>query len=122
MISVLGSLHDFVPFTAILYDYPSRPDFPVLNYFEAGRTVSLVGAFGSENRPPFLFSTVFYDPPSGSVNFDGVALRDLNLKLARKMSASAITHKSYCPRSAQNVRSVTNIEVEFRCIQVIHRL
>ena len=59
MISVLGSLHDFVPFTAILYDYPSRPDFPVLNYFEAGRTVSLVGAFGSENRPPFLFSTVF---------------------------------------------------------------
>ena len=64
----------------------------------------------------------FYDPPSGSVNFGGVALHDLNLKLARKMSASAITHKSYCPRPAQNVRSVTNIEVESRCIQVIHRL
>ena len=71
----------------VRFSYPSRPDVPVLKgvdiTFEAGKTAALVGASGSGKSTIVSLVERFYDPLSGSVKLDGVALPDLNLKWLR---------------------------------------
>ena len=69
------------------FNYPSRPDVPVLKglslTFEAGSTSALVGASGSGKSTIVALIERFYDPLGGVVKFDGVDVRDLNLRWLR---------------------------------------
>ena len=71
----------------VRFSYPSRPDIPILKEinitFEAGKTAALVGASGSGKSTIISLVERFYDPLSGSIKLDGVALADLNLKWLR---------------------------------------
>ena len=66
----------------VRFSYPSRPDIPILKEinitFEAGKTAALVGASGSGKSTIISLVERFYDPLSGSIKLDGVALADLN--------------------------------------------
>jgi len=71
----------------VQFNYPARPDVPILKgvsiTFEAGKTAALVGTSGSGKSTIVSLVERFYDPLSGSVKLDGVALPDLNLKWLR---------------------------------------
>ncbi|KAG1751165.1 P-loop containing nucleoside triphosphate hydrolase protein [Suillus lakei] len=76
-----------ITFEDVTFDYPSRPDVPILKAlsinFPAGKTAALVGASGSGKSTIVSLIERFYDPLSGSVKLDGVDLRKLNLKWLR---------------------------------------
>ncbi|KAG9315784.1 ste6-like protein [Chiua virens] len=71
----------------VKFNYPSRPDVPIVKgisiNFVAGQTAALVGASGSGKSTIISLIERFYDPQSGAVKFDGVDVRDLNLKWLR---------------------------------------
>ena len=71
----------------VKFNYPSRPDVPVVKgvniTFIAGQTAALVGASGSGKSTVISLIERFYDPLSGSVRFDGVDIRNLNIKWLR---------------------------------------
>ena len=71
----------------VKFNYPSRPNIPILKeidlYFEAGKTVALVGASGSGKSTIVSMVERFYDPLSGVVKVDGIDVKDLNLKWLR---------------------------------------
>jgi ATP-binding cassette subfamily B (MDR/TAP) protein 1 len=75
------TLHD------VRFNYPSRPDIPVLQAvnlsFPAGKTTALVGASGSGKSTIIALIERFYDPASGSIQFDGTNIKDLNIKWLR---------------------------------------
>jgi ATP-binding cassette subfamily B (MDR/TAP) protein 1 len=81
--SVVGE----ITFHNVRFNYPSRPDVPILKgvdlKFPAGKTAALVGASGSGKSTIVALVERFYDPLSGSVKFDGVEIKDLNLKWLR---------------------------------------
>jgi len=70
------------------FTYPSRPDQKVCNGYslvvEPGQTVALCGASGSGKSTAIQLIERFYDPASGSVELDGVDLRDLNVRWLRE--------------------------------------
>ena len=82
-----GSVFGEITLENIRFSYPSRPDVPVLKginiTFEARKTAALVGASGSGKSTIVSLVERFYDPLSGSIKLDGVALADLNLKWLR---------------------------------------
>ena len=65
-------------FETVDFAYPSRPDDPALHDFslivEPGETVALVGPSGAGKSTVFQLLLRFYDPRSGSIEVDGVAL------------------------------------------------
>ncbi|KAI5121086.1 hypothetical protein M0805_008599 [Coniferiporia weirii] len=69
------------------FNYPSRPDVPIVKdlsiTFPAGKTAALVGASGSGKSTIVSLVERFYDPLSGAVKFDGVDIRELNVKWLR---------------------------------------
>ena len=71
----------------VSFSYPSRPSVPVLRdlsiTFAAGKTSALVGASGSGKSTIISLAERFYDPVFGSVQLDGVDLKDLNVKWLR---------------------------------------
>ncbi|KAG2740983.1 P-loop containing nucleoside triphosphate hydrolase protein [Suillus brevipes Sb2] len=76
-----------ITFKDIKFNYPSRPDIPILKgvniTFPAGKTTALVGASGSGKSTIVSLTERFYDPLSGSVTLDGTDLRELNIKWLR---------------------------------------
>jgi ATP-binding cassette subfamily B (MDR/TAP) protein 1 len=76
-----------VAFYDVKFNYPSRPDVPVLKgvdlTFPAGKTAALVGASGSGKSTIVALIERFYDPLSGVVKLDGIDIKDLNLKWLR---------------------------------------
>jgi ATP-binding cassette subfamily B (MDR/TAP) protein 1 len=74
-------------FEGVNFSYPSRSDIPVIKglslSFQAGKTIALVGPSGSGKSTIISLVERFYDPTSGSIQLDGVDLRDLNLKWLR---------------------------------------
>jgi ATP-binding cassette subfamily B (MDR/TAP) protein 1 len=76
-----------ITFTNVRFNYPSRPEVPILRgvdfVFPAGKTAALVGASGSGKSTVVALVERFYDPLSGSVKFDGVEIRDLNIRWLR---------------------------------------
>ncbi|KAF9510493.1 hypothetical protein BS47DRAFT_1373308 [Hydnum rufescens UP504] len=76
-----------ITFNDVRFNYPSRPDVPILKglnlTFEAGSTSALVGASGSGKSTIVALIERFYDPLEGTVKFDGVDVRDLNLRWLR---------------------------------------
>nr|QFU47755.1 P-glycoprotein [Palaemon carinicauda] len=67
----------------IIFNYPSRPDVPILQgasfHVEPGQTVALVGASGCGKSTCIQLVQRFYDPLSGIVMLDGEDIRQLNI-------------------------------------------
>jgi ATP-binding cassette, subfamily B, bacterial len=69
-----------VQFEHVTFRYPTRPDASALTDFSldiaAGETVAVVGPSGAGKTTLFQMIQRFYDPESGAVRVDGVALPD----------------------------------------------
>ncbi len=67
-------------FESVGFHYPSRPDSPALVDFSltvsAGETVALVGPSGAGKSTVFQLLLRFYDPDTGRITLDDVALTD----------------------------------------------
>jgi len=67
----------------VRFAYPSRLNHPVLHdlslEIEPGQTVALVGPSGAGKTTVFQLLQRFYDINSGSINLDGIDLRELRL-------------------------------------------
>ena len=72
-----------IKFTKIFFNYPSRKDVNILQGFSLdvprGKTVALVGSSGCGKSTCIQLVQRFYDPESGSVELDGVNVKDLNI-------------------------------------------
>ncbi|ATW03692.1 ABC transporter transmembrane domain-containing protein [Sphingorhabdus sp. YGSMI21] len=67
-----------IAFDNVTFAYPTRPDTLALSNFSLtvtpGETVAVVGPSGAGKSTLFQLAQRFYDPQSGSVRIDGVAL------------------------------------------------
>lgn len=72
----------------LTFSYPSRPDKAALSELDLtvapGETVALVGPSGAGKSTLFEMLLRFYDPQSGQVQLNGVAITDLDLSEARQ--------------------------------------
>jgi ATP-binding cassette, subfamily B, bacterial len=69
-----------VSFANVRFAYPTRPDTDTVDGIsfavEAGEKVAIVGPSGAGKSTLFHLLLRFYDPGSGSISVDGVAIRD----------------------------------------------
>ncbi len=76
-----------VAFKDINFAYPSRPDLNVLENvsidIQAGETIALVGPSGAGKSTLFQLLMRFYEPQSGTVNFDGIDIKQLDISALR---------------------------------------
>jgi ATP-binding cassette, subfamily B, bacterial len=67
-----------IAFDNVTFHYPTRPDVPALTDFtlnvSPGETVAVVGPSGAGKSTLFQLAQRFYDPESGVIRMDGVAL------------------------------------------------
>ncbi len=67
-------------FDDVSFHYPSRPDRAALDHFDLavrpGETVALVGPSGAGKSTVFQLLQRFYDPQSGRIGIDGIAITD----------------------------------------------
>ncbi|MBL8643321.1 MAG: ATP-binding cassette domain-containing protein [Rhodospirillaceae bacterium] len=77
-----------VSFENVTFHYPSRPDTAALNGLSLavnpGEHVALVGPSGAGKSTVFQLLLRFYDPQSGTVRIDGMNLKDVDPREARK--------------------------------------
>jgi ATP-binding cassette subfamily B protein len=75
-------------FEHVTFHYPSRPDLAALRDFSlharAGETVALVGPSGAGKSTVFHLLLRYYDAQQGSVQVDGVQVRDVALEDLRQ--------------------------------------
>ncbi|KAL9186963.1 hypothetical protein ACHAXT_010683 [Thalassiosira profunda] len=75
-------------FDEVSFSYPSRPEALVLDRFsitlKPGQTIGVVGSSGSGKSTIVSLLERFYDPVSGSISFDGVDIKDLNVSSLRE--------------------------------------
>jgi len=80
-----------IEFNGVSFNYPSRPDFNVLQNISfkarAGETVALVGSSGSGKTTIASLILRFYDPIGGSILIDGKDSRDIPITELRKQIA-----------------------------------
>ncbi len=80
-----------VTFDNVSFRYPTRPDVSALDGFSldvrGGETVAVVGPSGAGKTTLFQLIQRFYDPASGTVSIDGVALPDTDPAWARARMA-----------------------------------
>jgi ATP-binding cassette subfamily B protein len=73
-----------VAFEQIRFCYPSRPEIPAADglslEIQPGERVALVGPSGAGKSTLFALLLRFYDPQAGTIRFDGVDLRQLDLR------------------------------------------
>lgn len=76
-----------IQFKGVYFNYPSRPDTPVLQGLDltipAGKTVGLVGGSGSGKSTIISLLQRFYDPIEGEILLDGYKINRLHLKWLR---------------------------------------
>lgn len=80
-----------IEFNSVSFNYPSRPDFKVLQNIsfkaEAGQTVALVGSSGSGKTTIASLILRFYDPNNGKILIDGIDSKSISLTELRKQIA-----------------------------------
>ncbi|KAF1967697.1 leptomycin B resistance protein pmd1 [Bimuria novae-zelandiae CBS 107.79] len=80
-------VHGSVDFRNVSFTYPSRPEHPVLTNVsfrcEAKKLTAIVGLSGSGKSTIASLLTRFYDPQNGSIELDGLDLKDWNVKSLR---------------------------------------
>jgi ATP-binding cassette subfamily B protein len=80
-----------VAFADVHFAYPSRPETMVLHgvsfSVRRGEKVAIVGPSGAGKSTIFNLILRFYDPSSGAISFDGVALRDADPHALRRRIA-----------------------------------
>jgi ATP-binding cassette subfamily B protein len=80
-----------VAFRTVTFSYPSRPQAHALEGFELavrpGESVALVGPSGAGKTTVFQLLLRFYDPVAGSVEIDGVDLRQADPREVRRRIA-----------------------------------
>jgi ATP-binding cassette subfamily B protein len=71
-----------VEFKDVSFEYPGRPNAPVLNHVSfrvaPGEKLALVGPSGAGKSTVFQLIQRLYDPVAGSVSFDGVTVTDVD--------------------------------------------
>ena len=76
-----------VRFRHVNFAYPSRPDIQVLQNMNLsirnGETLAIVGKSGHGKSTIVQLIERFYDPTSGSVEFDGVDMKKVNVQFLR---------------------------------------
>jgi ATP-binding cassette subfamily B protein len=72
----------------LTFCYPSRPAQPALDDFslkvEPGQTVALVGPSGAGKSTVFQLLLRFHDPQSGTINIDGIDIKQADLSRLRE--------------------------------------
>ncbi|MDR6434016.1 ATP-binding cassette subfamily B protein [Brucella pseudogrignonensis] len=80
-----------ISFDNVHFSYPTRPDAPSLNgvsfAVKPGETVAIVGPSGAGKSTIFSLVMRYYDPQTGSVRMDGVALPDADPAKVRERIA-----------------------------------
>ncbi|OSP56307.1 ABC transporter transmembrane domain-containing protein [Pseudoruegeria sp. SK021] len=80
-----------ITFDDVVFHYPTRPDSAALNgvsfRIQPGETVALVGPSGAGKTTILQLLLRFYDPASGRIALDGVALPDMARSDFRRMIA-----------------------------------
>ncbi|XP_048195905.1 ATP-dependent translocase ABCB1-like isoform X2 [Perognathus longimembris pacificus] len=76
-----------VTFNEVKFNYPTRPDIPVLQglslQVKKGQTLALVGSSGCGKSTVVQLLERFYDPLSGTVLLDGKEIKQLNVQWLR---------------------------------------
>ena len=80
-----------VEFDAVGFSYPARPGVAALERFTLrvapGERVALVGPSGAGKSTVFALLLRFYDPQLGALRIDGVDLREMDPRAARRLMA-----------------------------------
>ncbi|XP_060052280.1 ATP-dependent translocase ABCB1 isoform X2 [Erinaceus europaeus] len=81
------TLEGNVTFNEVMFNYPTRPDIPVLQGMslevKKGQTLALVGPSGCGKSTVVQLLERFYDPLSGTVLIDGKEIQHLNVQWLR---------------------------------------
>lgn len=89
--SLPNPLRGEIRFDHLKFEYPSRPDIPVLNdlhvKIKPGETVALVGPSGAGKSTVFQMVLRFFDPVSGAVFLDGINTLDVKRSALREAIA-----------------------------------
>ncbi|XP_058153055.1 ATP-dependent translocase ABCB1 isoform X2 [Dasypus novemcinctus] len=76
-----------VTFNEVVFNYPTRPDIPVLQGLslkvKKGQTLALVGSSGCGKSTVVQLLERFYDPLGGTVLIDGKEIKHLNIQWLR---------------------------------------
>uniref|UniRef100_A0A4W2DG11 ATP binding cassette subfamily B member 1 n=1 Tax=Bos indicus x Bos taurus TaxID=30522 RepID=A0A4W2DG11_BOBOX len=76
-----------VAFNDVVFNYPTRPDIPVLRGLslevKKGQTLALVGSSGCGKSTVVQLLERFYDPLAGTVLIDGKEIKQLNVQWLR---------------------------------------
>lgn len=79
--------HGNVVFSNVRFNYPSRPDVPILQGLnlkvKKGETLALVGSSGCGKSTTIQLLERFYDPLEGQVMMDSVDVKELNIHWLR---------------------------------------
>jgi len=83
----LSDVDGRITFNKVDFTYPTRPNNPILKGFdleiEAGKTTALVGPSGGGKSTTVSLIERFYDPLAGSIELDGVDLKNINVSHLR---------------------------------------
>ena len=98
-----------VQFKAVNFHYPARPDDAALAAFDLdikpGETVALVGPSGAGKSTVFQLLLRFYDPQSGSVVIDGVAINTADpIAIRQRMSLVPQETVIFAASAMENIR------------------
>lgn len=78
-----------IEFSGVHFNYPSRPDVPILTglnlFIRGGQKVALVGESGSGKSTIVALLERFYDVQEGAVKINGVDIREVDTRQLRHM-------------------------------------
>jgi len=106
--SMPENINGSVSFNNIDFAYPSRSDLNVLEdvtiTINAGETVALVGPSGAGKSTLFQLLMRFYEPQNGTVTFDGIDIKELDLaELRSQLSLVAQSVTIFSTTAADNI-------------------